>query len=121
MTRKSDLNLKLSVPSALHEYVEWQREITPSEGRKGDIVSIIPVSCSDIAKQQLDPRQITIQYLIENGVQIQPGLVQDVFKISDPADVQRLSESVSAKVFDFLVKNEPNYNFDTNRFESVES
>lgn len=68
----------------------------------------------------MDPRCITVQYLIETGVQITPSDVMSMFNYTDPADINKLADNLSADAFEYIVKNHPQYDGESNTLIKME-
>lgn len=64
--------------------------------------TIIDVPISELNKRQLDPRTVTLQTLIDNGITIEPGTVAHMLDLTDPADIEAFNNEYTREAFKFL-------------------
>lgn len=62
-------------------------------------------SNEDIEKLQLDPQQSSLSNLLKAGVIIEPGQAMSMLNITDPADLDELSDTFTANVIDYIEQN----------------
>lgn len=77
-------------------------------------VSFENKSSKEIGKDVLDPRLITLQYLIENDMVINPSQVSTILNQTDVASIEELSGKISEKAYNYIVENEKNFDKELN-------
>lgn len=83
---------------------EKTREKHPEDGGSSR-VSFVDKSCVDICKEQLDPRYVTIERLIADGVQIDVGYTRSLFNFTDPAEIEELNNDVTRSIYNYCLEN----------------
>lgn len=64
--------------------------------------TIIDVPMSELNQRQLDPRSVTLQNLIDNGITIEPGSVAHMLDLTDPAEVEAFNNEYTRDAYKFL-------------------
>lgn len=113
MSKRMNLGHRPRFVSAPDSWKERVKSYSPSDSGHQK-VSILFEESSDRCEKQLDPRCITVQYLIESGVQITPSDVMSMFNFTDPADINQLADNLSSEAFEYIVKNHPLYDGESN-------
>jgi hypothetical protein len=62
-------------------------------------------SNEDISKLQLDPQQSSLSNLLKAGVMIEPGQAASMLNLTDPADLDEISDRFTANVIEYIEKN----------------
>lgn len=85
-------------------WTERVREVHPSEDGSSRI-SYRDKSCVEICKEQLDPRYVTIERLIAEGVRIDAGYVRSLFNWTDKADIEELNNDSTQAIYQYCMEN----------------
>lgn len=89
-----------------HLIVDWTervREVHPEEDGSSRI-SYRNKSCKEICKEQLDPRYVTIERLIAEGVTIDAGYVRSLFNFTDPAEIEELNNDATRSMYNYCME-----------------
>lgn len=80
-----------------------ERYVAPEESGTSRS-TIIKVHSRDINKRQLDPRVVTLDSLLEQGITIDPGQVQSMLDITDPAEIESVNKDYCESAYKFLTE-----------------
>lgn len=87
-----------------HGWKEIDRVVLDEE-RGSSRVAYVFNSNEDIEKLQLDPQQSSLSNLLKAGVLIEPGQAASMLNLTDPADLDEISDRFTANVIDYIEKN----------------
>lgn len=104
--RKKDLSQvhEFQYPDAFEFYDEITQEDREVYGTSIKInTHVVKKSSKDISKEQLDPRIVTLEQMIEAGVTIDPSVVHHMLDTTDPAELAEKSSQMSENLYQHLV------------------
>lgn len=78
-----------------------ERSVSPEENGSSRSV-MVKVPCREINKRQLDPRIVTLEALLEQGITIEPGQAQQMLNLTDIADIEEYNSQYCESAYKFL-------------------
>ena len=66
--------------------------------------AVLMKDCSEISKEQLDPKLITLESMIEAGVTLDPSAVMHLMNATDVSEIQERSSQLSENLYGYLVE-----------------
>lgn len=88
------------------DWTEKVRSVDVDESSGSQRVTYIDKSTKDINREQLDPKIVTLQSLLESGVVISPASISNMLDITDKADIERYNSAYVSDAYKFLKENE---------------
>lgn len=85
---------------------EWEHFERYVEEEKNGVqrTCLVKVSCREVNKRQLDPRIVTLDTLLEQGITIDPGQVKGLLDLTDPAQIEDYNNHYVQQAYDYLVE-----------------
>lgn len=74
-------------------------------GNTLNLVSFIEEDCEKRSAQQLDPKDVNIEMIIEQGIVIDPSKCRNALQETDPAILEQYRDNLSTEMVNFLEKN----------------
>lgn len=84
----------------------WEQQERYVEPEKNGVqrTTIVVVPNREINKRQLDPRKITLDSLLEQGITIDPGQIQNMLDLRDPAEIESFNNEYLQHAYKFLTE-----------------
>ena len=105
MTRKSDFKRRPVVFLSPDDFTELELEVVPDEMER-DSVFFVPKRMSERSTEQLNPNEVTLQYLLESGITIDPSKFVNSLAITDAADIEASKGRMSEQMLSYFMEHE---------------
>lgn len=105
MTRKSDFKRHPVVFLAPDDFSELEMQTVPDEDGRNSVF-FVPKRMSDRSSEQLNPNEVTLQYLLSAGVTIDPSKFVNSMAITDVADLEASKSRMSEEMLSYLTEHE---------------
>lgn len=109
MFRKLDssrVTIEPAFPSGFTTLERVTESIVSKHGHVKTTVGYKARSCEEISKEQLDPKEVTADFLLQQNLTIDPSTMVNVLNITDVADLDDMNEKYSGDVLQYLEENE---------------
>ena len=105
MTRKGDVNFRPVVFLMPDDIIELECQHVPEEDDR-TAVYFVPKRMSDRSKEQLNPQEVNLQYLLAAGVTIDPSKFVSSLGVTDVADLEAKKDAMSGEMLQYLMDHE---------------
>lgn len=105
MFRKLDasrVTIEPAFPSGFTILERITESIVSKHGHVKTTVGYKARSCEEISKEQLDPKEVTADFLLQQNLTIDPSTMVNVLNITDAADLDEMNEKYSGDVLEYL-------------------
>lgn len=105
MTRKLDFKRKPVVFLSPDDFYELEMQTVPDEDGRNSVF-FVPKRMSVRSSEQLNPNEVTLQYLLSAGVTIDPSKFVNSMAITDAADLEAAKGRMSEEMLSYLTEHE---------------